>query len=233
MNFRIGTPFAMSFAMQRFWVLFCSVIGLSSCFENIEEIRLKADGSGSFTYILNFSQSKGEISTAIKMDSFLGLNLPSIDEMKQKVHVVKQKLIASKGISNIVLKEDWTNYIIELSGNFTSIQQFNAAAKSISIAMGANADKINEGFSYQGSDSTFIRTIYSVWKPEVAAKLRNIMGQRMDASSYTLIVRNEKLAKTVTGVKSKISPSKKAVMVKLNGSDLINHTDYLNISILY
>ncbi len=219
--------------MRNILLVCCLVPLLSSCFENIEEIRLKADGSGSFTYILNFSQSKNDINTALALDSFLGLNLPKIEVIKAKIQTAKAKLAASPGISNVVLKEDYSNYILELTGDFTSIEKLNAAAKNISIAMGANEDKINSGFAYTGNDSTFNRNVYSTWRPEVVAKIKKAAGARAANASYTLIIKNEKAAKTVSNSKAKISPSKKAVMLRLNGNDLLDNPKLLDIKIGY
>lgn len=206
---------------------------LSSCFENIEEIRLKADGSGSFTYTINFSQIKGEISSALRLDSFLGLNLPSLEEVKSKVRTVRDKLLQSPGISNVVLKEDYDNFILELSGNFTSIDKLNAAAKNISIAMGGNPQRINDGFSYSGTDSSFSRNIYSIWKPEVVEKIRRAAGTRLANSTYRLIVKSEKPAKKVNNSRAKISPSGKAVMLQLSGNDLLTNPQAMDIFIGY
>lgn len=219
--------------MRKFLLVFILVPLLSSCFENIEEIRLKSDGSGSFTYIVNFSQSRSDINSALALDSFLGLNLPKLDLIKEKIRTAKAKLVASPGISNVILKEDYTNYILELTGDFKSIGQLNAAAKNISIAMGANEDKINSGFAYIGNDSSFSRNIYSTWKPDVVEKIKKAAGTRANTATYTLIIKSEKPVKNINNSRAKISPSKKAVMLKLNGSDLLMNPKLLDIKIQY
>ena len=45
------------------------LFSFTSCFEIVEDISFKKDGSGVLKLILNLSQSKNEINTLMKLDS--------------------------------------------------------------------------------------------------------------------------------------------------------------------
>lgn len=219
--------------MRKLFLLFGLVTLLSSCFENIEEIKMKADGSGSFTLIVNLSQSSPEISSAMKLDSFLGMNLPSMDEIKTNVREMKQKLSSSPGITNVVVVEDYANYILEVKGNFNSLANFNAAAKNIPAAMGADAGKVNNSFYYSASDSGFSRQIFANWDEKNSKKAENMAGNKLNNATYTFIFKSEKIIASVNNPKAKISPSGKAVMLRLTGKDLLAGMQHLNLNIKY
>ncbi len=219
--------------MRQFFILTGVVTLLTSCFENSEEIKIKADGSGSFAMIVNLSQSRSEIASAMKLDSFFGMNLPSLDDIKKNVSEMKSKLNSSQGISNVVVTEDYTNYIVEVKGNFSSIQHFNAAARNIPIALGADASKIQNAYQYTATDTGFSRQIYAAWDENGRRKAENMAGNKINNASYTFIFKSEKAIASVSNPKAKISPSGKAVMLKLNGKDLLSGVNPLNLNIKY
>jgi hypothetical protein len=219
--------------MRKLWFLLPLVFSLSSCFDVIEDISLKANGSGSFLYIVNCSQSKSEIASMLKLDSFMGSRLPSLSEIQQNVSVTRKALSASEGISNVTVTEDYTNYIIEIRGNFASIKDFNNAVKKISIGMGAEETIVNEGFNYEGSDTSFARIVSAVLDDKAAKKVEKLLGANLAKASYTMIIHSEKPIQKVSNSVAKLSPSKKAVMLKMDAGTVIKYPEKLNLFIDY
>jgi hypothetical protein len=66
-------------------LLFAILIGFSGCFEIIEQISLKDDGSGNFQLVLNLSQSKTKINSFMKMKTVNGHPVPDKEEVRQKI----------------------------------------------------------------------------------------------------------------------------------------------------
>lgn len=205
---------------------------LSSCFECVEEINLKKDGTGSFVYIVNMSQSKAEINTAFRLDSFMGSKLPSLSQIKTKIASAKNILMASDGISNLTVKENYNDYIIEVRGNFTSIEKFNAAIKKCAKQLGANEEAIESDFSYAGSDTTYHRSVAPI-ESKAAARILGLFGGKAEQAAYTCIVRTEGKVNKVDNAKAKISPSGKNVLLKVNAAEILRNSAVLNLEIDY
>lgn len=218
--------------MIRFGWFLVGVFMLSSCFECVEEINLKKDGTGSFVYIVNMSQSKAEINTAFRLDSFMGSKLPSLSEIKTKIANAKNILLASEGISNLAVKENYNDYIIEVRGNFASVEKFNAAIKKCAKQLGANAEAIESDFSYAGSDTTYSRSVAAV-ESKTASKILGLFGGKAEQATYTCIVRTEGKVNKVDNAKAKISPSGKNVLLKVNAGEVLKNSSILNLKINY
>jgi hypothetical protein len=219
--------------MYKYFLLGSLILCLSSCFETIEEMHLNKNGTGSFKYILNFSQSKNEINSALKFDTFFGFKLPGLNEIKKKVYQAKANLSNSKGISNVQLKEDWTNYILEMSGQFATVEQFNQAFKDVSVSLGADESVVRGGFFYEKTDTAFKRTVVARLTPQIQNSARNIIASKLTNVSYTFILKNEKEMDLMPNPKAKLSPSKKAVLVRMTGNDLLDNPEYMDVKVKF
>lgn len=216
--------------MRILWLL-VPLFSLTGCFEAVEEISVKKDGSGSFSYILNFSQSRSEISAALKMDSFMGTRIPGLSDIKSSIAEAKRRLEASPGISGVTLQEDYVNYILQLKGNFSSIEQLNNAAKNISIQMGADEKLIMGSFNYSSSDSTFQRLVTVNLEEKYIKWAEKLLGNLASKATYTMVVKNERTAARVNNSAARISPSGKAVMLRTNAREVLKNLNLVNLSI--
>ena len=76
------------------------LLSLSSCFEIVEDVTFKNDGSGIFKLIVNLSQSKNEINSLMKLDSSSGYNIPTEREINAYLDQALKTLKNEKNISN-------------------------------------------------------------------------------------------------------------------------------------
>lgn len=218
--------------MKTAWLIVPALF-LSSCFETVEEISLKADGSGTFNYIINLSQSRSEISAALKLDSFMGTRIPSLADIKSSVAEARDRLKASPGISEVVLTEDYANFIIQIRGQFSSIDKLNAAAKNISIQMGADESVVMGSFNYTMTDSTFSRDVTVQLEDKWVRWAEKLLGNLATKATYTCIIRHEKTAAGISNPVAKISPSKKAVLLRANAKEVLADPKSLNLTVRY
>lgn len=218
--------------MKLYWLVI-PALSLMSCFETVEEINLKADGSGTFNYIVNMSQSRAEISAALKLDSFMGTRIPSLNDVKANVAEAKRRLQSSPGISQVEVLEDYQNYIIQVKGHFTSLDQLNKAAKDVSVQMGADEEVMMGSFNYAVTDSSFNRVVSVELEPRWIKWAENLLGQMATKATYTCVVKSEKQALSVSNASAKISPSGKAVMLRTNAHSVIHDPTVLNLLIRY
>lgn len=192
---------------------------------------MKKDGSGSFSYILNFSQSRAEINAALKMDSFMGTKLPNLSDIRSSIAEAKRRLENSPGITGVTLQEDYVNYILQIKGNFSSIDKMNNAAKNISVQMGADEKVVMGSFNYTSNDSSFRRLVSVALDEKYIRWAEKLLGNMASKATYTMVIKNERTAAKVTNPLAKISPSGKAVMLRTNARDILKDLTLVNMVI--
>lgn len=201
-------------------LLFTILITFQSCFEIIEQVFLKADGSGDFQLVLNMSKSKTRLNSIIKMKTINGHDVPSKEEIKSKLADIERTLSKSAGISNVKSTTDFDNYIISISCNFNKVTQINSAVKNIYVKENPKGTASERIFDYDPASSIFSRLNLFSFKDEYK-KLSNADKEVFTTANYTSIYKFEKTVNTASNKETKISPSKKAVMLKLNALDII------------
>ncbi len=103
-----------------FPLLICGLsLTFQSCFDIIEEVSLKTDGSGNFKMVLNMSRSKTKINSIMKMKTVNGHDVPTKTEIKQKVADIESVVKKTTGISNVKTSLDFENYIASITCNFS------------------------------------------------------------------------------------------------------------------
>jgi len=200
-------------------LLFFSFL-LQGCFDIIEQIALKSNGSGSFELIVNLSRSRTQLNSMMKMKTVNGHKVPSKQEVEDAVLKFKQKLEKDPGITLVKTELDFKNYIGKLNFNFSEIGMLNAAMQK----MGENVKDQREGFKevFQYNPATNTLSRVNKFSLDEAYRKMSIADREIFAtSSYTCIYRFDDEVRSVRNVNSKISANKKAVMLKSSALDLI------------
>ena len=87
------TPFLRNIA-----AVVASLLLLSSCFQVVEEVTLKNDGTGEMQLTVNFSQSRSKLASIMLMDSLNGYKIPSEKDIQQFMNETVDYLNKSKGM---------------------------------------------------------------------------------------------------------------------------------------
>lgn len=208
--------------MKSYFLPLLSLLFLTSCFEVIEEVSIKTDKSGKFSYIINLSQSRNEISTAQKVDTFMGGKIPSNAEIQSRFAEFKSNLEKQEGISGVQLKEDYDNYIFELVCQFTTVEKLQNALTKTFTSMGLKKEGVLE-FGYSYADSTFERKTGYIAEANIQ-KMKDLMGKSASNAKYSFVLRNENGIKSINNSLGKISPSGKSMRIGLTGNDILLNT---------
>ena len=202
-------------------VLFTILITFQSCFEIIEQVFLKADGSGNFQLVLNMSKSKTRLNSIIKMKTINGHDVPSKEEIKNKIADIEKTLGKTAGISNIKTTIDFDNYIMGVTCNFNKVTQINNAVKNIYLKENPTGKVSERIYDYEPAGNVFTRLNLFSFKDEYK-KLSNADKEIFTTANYTSIFKFENTVAAASNKETKISPSKKALMLKLNALDIIS-----------
>lgn len=201
-------------------LLFSCLFLLQGCFEIIETVFLKNDGSGNFQLVVNLSKSKTRLNSIIKMQTINGHNVPGKNEIRYRITEIEKTVAKTPGLSGVKTSVDFENYIATLSCNFGKVSQLNAAVKNVYDKENGKLKGVEKTYDYDAATNTFSR-INKFSIQDDYKKLSNADKEVFATANYTAIYKFEA---TVVGASNKgtqISPSKKATMLKQNALDII------------
>lgn len=195
---------------------------LSSCFEVIEEISMKNDGTGDVVLTINLSQSKTKVASVMLLDSVQGYKVPSKQKIQEELHEAVAYLRKSEGISNVKSTSDFNNFIATISFSFKDVANINNITKNILARQKIKATNTSS-YSYSKATKIFSRKYQAIGTAKTEfGKLKPKDKAVFNGATYTSIYRFESAVTSSSNPASNVSKSKKAVMLKSNISDLIN-----------
>lgn len=194
----------------------------TSCFEIIEEINLKADGSGDMTITVNLSQSKTKVASILMMDSINGYKVPDKTTIQKEIAKAVANLKKMPGISNVKSTTDFTNYIGTISFSFKDVSNVNNITRDLLANQKIKAANVSV-YTYNKATATFSRDYkYSPTAKAEYNKLKKEDREIFQTATYTSIYRFPTGIVKQTNPMAKVSKSQKATMQKCSVMDIIN-----------
>ena len=214
-----------SMNLRQFYKLLLFIVlipALSSCFEIVEEINMRNNGTGDVTLTINLSQSKTKVASVMLLDSVQGYKVPSKQKIQSELAEAVAYLKKSEGISNEKSSSDVTNYIASICLTFKDVSNINKITKYILAKQKIRATNTSS-YSFNKVTKMFSRKYQPVANAKSEFnKLKNQDKAVFNGAMYTSIYRFESPVTNVSNPASNVSKSKKAVMLKSNIMSLIN-----------
>jgi len=191
------------------------------------------DGSGTLRYKVNLSASKVKVNSILALDSLDGKKIPSIQDISAKVGEFAKILDAQPGISNVLIEENYTDFILKFSCDFTSIMSLQAglanAVEAVSKdKLGPEADEI----WITWDENKLKRSIPAFARAKVKGYKSNDL-ELLKQGTYTTITRFDRPIERYENALGTLSKNKQAVMIKASAysikenQDLLENTIYL------
>lgn len=204
-----------------------------SCIEIWDDLTMHNDGSGTLRYKVNLSESKVKVNSILALDSLDGKKVPSIQEISAKVGEFAKSLDAQPGISNVLIEENYTDFILKFSCDFTSIMSLQAGlANAIETVskdkLGPEADEI--WITWDGNKLK--RSVPAFAREKVKAFKSNEI-ELLKAGTYTTVTRFDRPIDRFENNLGTLSKNKQAIMMKASvfsikeNQDLLENTIYL------
>jgi len=213
-----------------FTILAALLIGLSSCFEIIEELDLNKDNSGSFTYTLNMSESRMELNTMFKLDSFRGKKIPSKNEIAKEMEKAIQLIRKNPGIKTAVYTKNWEDYIFEYKVSFDSLSALDNALKSTYSKLDKDKHPLKDRlFAVNG----VLKRVSSLDSLSLFKKLNSKDAEGLSKATYTCVYRLSHKIKSMSNPNANKSKSGKAVMLKSDIKSLLTKKKSLKNTITF
>ena len=207
-------------------VILCS---MTSCFDVIDEINLKKDGSGDFLLTVNMSKSKTKLESIMLLESFRDHKIPSKVEVEKYIDDLVQFLQDSEGLSNVKRTIDFEEFIFTIGFNFISVENINSAIEALTIKNTNKPKSFNLRYSYDASTKQYSRNfipnaVDQANFEKLGAEDKNMFNEAI----YISISRFDAMVSTCSNKKAKISKSGNAVMIRSSATNLLRERN--NIS---
>lgn len=193
---------------------------LTSCFDILDKVNIKADGSGDYILILNASKSKTRITSLSKMETVNGKKVPKKSEIESKINQAAQIFKTTPGISNVKTSMDFDNYIIKLSCSFKKIENVNAGLEQLKAKNIIGKMIPTNIYTSNFAKKTFTRNKVNTFKDDYQ-KLSAADKEVFATAKYTSVLQFENTIKSQSNAIYQLSPNKKAVKVDGNILDFI------------
>lgn len=191
-----------------------------SCFEIIEQVQLKNDGTGNFQLTLNLSKSKTKLNSIMKLETINGHPVPTQQSISKKIKEIENIVKNTQGITNVNTTINFENYITVLSCNFINIAQLNKAIKNVKVNEKATGAALDDNYAYDTRTKIFQRK-NNVPLKEKYASMSKADKEIFSNAGFTTIYKFESTVVGTTNKDAKLSASKKAVMVHQQALDII------------
>ncbi|EJL70805.1 hypothetical protein [Chryseobacterium populi] len=221
----------MKIFLKRFILLFPLLL-LTSCFDILDKVNVKADGTGEYTIILNASKSKTRLASISKMETVNGKKVPKKSEIENKINEAAKIFRATPGISNVKTTMDFNNYIIKLSCNFKKIENINAGLEQLKNKNIIGKMVPTQIYSQNAGNKSFTRNKINTFKNDYD-KMSKADKEIFNNARYTSVLQFENMIKSQTNAAYLLSPNKKAVKMEANILDLIIQKKQLQNNILF
>lgn len=212
-------------------MLFLPLLLLTSCFDIIDKVNVKADGTGEYTVILNASKSKTRLASISKMETINGKKVPKKPEIESKINEASRIFKATPGISNVKTSVDFDNYIIKLSCNFKKIENINAGLEQLK-AKNILGKMIPTQIYSQSIGKSFTRNKINTFKTDYD-KMSTADKEVFNNAKYTSVLQFENTIKSQTNSAYLLSPNKKALKLEANVLDFILQKKQIQNTILF
>jgi len=206
----------------------------TSCFQLIEDVTVKQDGSGTAIFTANLSQSKTKLASIMLLDSVNGYKVPSKIDIRNHLAEITTELKQIQGVSDVKHTIDFDKFVATISFSFADVGNLNSISNRIFEEMKVKPSN-KSSYAYRGDTRTFSRMY--VHEPDAKAafdKLKETDKEIFKSATYTSIYRFDRTVVSQSNKSAKLAASKKAVMLQHAVLDLIqgrqNMTNHITLA---
>ncbi len=217
--------------MKKLLFILLPLFSLSSCVEIIDELILNSDGSGTFKYVVNLSQSKVKVNSVLALDSLDGKRVPDIEEIKQTINEYKQKLQEKEGITNVKVETDFTYFILKFQCDFNSVENLQKAIREIAKEQDKKGEYKELNHTWlEWEGNKLVRSVPTL-TTQTTHKLKQEDADALKQGKYTSITRFDRLIDYCENPQAKIPQSKTVCAIVTNPYALIQNIKLLENTI--
>ncbi|MEN9742972.1 MAG: hypothetical protein RLZZ65_777 [Bacteroidota bacterium] len=201
---------------MKFILTICLLFLFGSCIEISDDLTLNNDGSGNLKYKINLSASKVKVNSMLALDSLHGKPVPSIEQISAKIKEFVKILDAQPGISNVLMEENYTDFIFKLSCDFTNVKLLQEGIKRSVEQISKEKLSLQQEENWITWDGTTLKRSIPGYISEEIKALKLDDEPSLKEGVYTSIARFERPVLRFENKLGTLSKNQQAVMVRTN-----------------
>ena len=214
-----------------YFILTALLFSLSSCIEIIDDLTLNSDGSGTFKYNVNLSSSKVKVNSILALDSLDGKKVPSLEEIKGRVDKIAQELRKQPGITQVVVDADYTEFILRLSFDFTSLEALQDGVKAVIKIESGDRELKQMDYSWVNFENNVLTRSIPQLSIKQSKELDDADRELLKQGSYTAITRFSNEIDSYSNENAMLSKNKRAVLLRTDPYSLMQQPNLLDNTI--
>ncbi|MCB9283790.1 MAG: hypothetical protein H6563_06930 [Lewinellaceae bacterium] len=219
--------------IQRLFLLFFAVQILQGCFEIREEVDLRADGSGRFTFTVNLSESKAKVASYMRLGTFNGQEVPTPADIEEEIGFLKKTLSACKGISEIRTYSNFQDYIFSISGQFADVQSLNAAMERIEATMPVLSEQGAQLRNFGVGTHSFRRYFDYPMELMDDSNLTTLERYMLQQARVVSVYRFQEPIREYSNPQAQLAPNRRAIKLEITLGALMQGTGTIANSIAF
>lgn len=199
--------------------LLLTMMVFTSCFDLIEEVHYKKDGSGTYKFTMDMSGLKGLMAMAMASDSTGDFKMDTLSAISKELSNKVQDL---DGISNIKEISDVENFVFGVEFDFKDVKALNLAMKE-GFSENELGDSSADKSFFSASKKSFQRIDARGFGGMLDEMISGSMGEEGEMEmaqmflkdvSYTMIYHFDRKVKKISNKEATVSDDKKTVTLK-------------------
>lgn len=214
-------------------VLFFSFLAIffTSCFEIVEEVDMKTDGSGKMVVTVNMSESKEDLKGYMDSGEVNGMNLPDQKELNNYLKQIEQTLESVNGMSNAEAKADFNEFIFTFAADFTSVKAMNIAVNKLTKELSRGMISIDNKYEY--ANGKFVRSFGTMLSAEDYDKLPMMQRFVLESARMVSIYTFNKSVKKMSNQNAELLTNNKVVKFKSTLGEIAKGTKQVQNTISF
>ncbi|RMG87749.1 MAG: hypothetical protein D6714_01735 [Bacteroidetes bacterium] len=202
----------------------CALVLFTGCFEVREEVNVKEDGTGDMKLVINLSESKDNVRKYLGMEVADGVEVPKEENIEKILNHVLVVARGVKGLSNVAVESDYTDFIFSFTARFDNINAVNTAVTEVTRQLSYLFVPPIETKNFDYSGDKFIRYFDYPISPKEYQSLPSMQRYVLETARAVSIYRFGRPIKDYSNKKAVLSPSGKAIKLEAKISELASGT---------
>lgn len=205
-------------------VLFFSFLTIffTSCFEIVEEVKMKTDGSGKMIVTVNMSESKEDLKGYMDSGEIGEMTLPDQKELTSYLSKIENTLESVNGMSNATAEADFNEFIFTFAADFTNVKAMNTAVNKLTKELSRGMISIDNKYEY--ANGKFTRSFGSMLSAADYEKLPMMQRFVLESARMVSIYTFSKSVKKMSNENAELSTGNKVVKFKSTLGDIAKGT---------
>lgn len=198
------------------------VVCFSSCYEILEEITVNENGGGTMRLMLNCSESRAKISSAMMMNNVADTEVPDRSAINALFARVGHSLRKVRGIDAVSYNVDFDKYIAGLRFEFKEVAAINDAMKALAGVYKITGYNLPE-YRYSKNAGIFEKSyVYDAASRKFYNNLKQSRKEMIEGGRFVSVCRFPYSIKSSSNPSYRLLKTQKGLIQRFAVKDFVN-----------